>query len=145
MFKAHAHAVLAGDAVLRSAVGLNHPRAEGFPGHKQRLGSPGGGKTDFAPLPVEAGGDDFGEVFMGFEPDEKAHGGYEKPHHYGYGPAKQENVLYYFPDQIGRKVVQDCQKSADHRETKSDETGKRKWRSQPQLLRGHIGFTAPKV
>ena len=28
MFKAHAHAVLAGGAVLRGAVGLNHPRAE---------------------------------------------------------------------------------------------------------------------
>ncbi|WP_175299705.1 hypothetical protein, partial [Pseudomonas lundensis] len=69
---------------------------------------PFGRKTDFAPLPVEACGDDFGEELVGLEPVKKAGGGYEKPHHYGYGPAKEENVFYYFPDQLGGKVVQEC-------------------------------------
>ena len=74
MHKAHAHPVVAGDAVLGRALALNDPGRQGFPGDEQRLCGAVGHKTDFTALTVEAGGDYLGEEFVGLEPDVKANG-----------------------------------------------------------------------
>ncbi|MNG04422.1 hypothetical protein D3C84_875500 [compost metagenome] len=98
MVKTHPHAVLALHAILCGALRLDDPGGEGFPGYKKWGLCSRGHEADLAALAVEAGGDDFGVLVVGIEPNGEADAQTVQIHPDGWFSSNKEKAFTEFND-----------------------------------------------